>query len=119
MRLLVLLSAWEWMNPVTWLNALWTALSAAVASAWVWLANLVVSTANSFMGLISGVFGSSGLGGYLPDAGTVNLAFQGIGCVNLWLPLDVVITLVGVYYTFRGVLLGYRFIKSWLPGLSG
>jgi hypothetical protein len=38
---------------------------------------------------------------------------------NAWVPIDVALALIVGYYAFRGALLVYRVVKSWLPTVSG
>lgn len=38
--------------------------------------------------------------------------------VNAWVPLDVAFSLITAYYAFYSVLLGVRWLKSFIPGIS-
>lgn len=39
--------------------------------------------------------------------------------LNAWVPVDVALALIVGFYTFRGAVLIYRVVKSWIPTVSG
>jgi len=83
---------WLWNYLGTTFSGVWTALSGAVGSLAVFINTLQTYAA--------------------PLAPYFNL-------VNAWFPLDVLITLVTAYTTFWVSLASYKFVKSWIPTVSG
>lgn len=45
--------------------------------------------------------------------------FQRVSVINAWVPLDTFFYCAGVYFTFLFIWIVYKFVKSWIPSVSG
>jgi hypothetical protein len=63
--------------------------------------------------------------GYVPKqlvqgfAALVNTIGNIYPIVNAWLPVEWFFTLIGGYYAFALLIIVYRAVKSWIPGMGG
>ena len=78
---------------------------------WNWLLSTMLDMANSLMGAIVNNMPSGWQANISGIAPYVSLA-------NAWVPIDLGLVLLGLYYTFLGVFVAVKFILKLIPGIG-
>lgn len=110
-------SVTNFFNWMTWDNII-KLLRDAFAHAFEWLWNFIAATFGAiWAGLAAAVSAVAVFLTMLQSAAAPMAPY--FNFVNAWFPLDVLVTIVSAYTTFWVALVTYKFVKSWIPTVSG